>query len=198
VNTPSHLIINAALRRRAATSGLTIPRSFLLAAVLPDIPLFILWLGSYAYFRYVAGDASFSPMDQRLDQLYFTNPVWIAGHNMLHAPLLLIAALAALWRFRRLPATRGGWWFWFAAGCLVHTALDIPTHVDDGPVLLFPLDWSYRFQSPISYWDPRHFGREFGWFELGLNVVLLVYLAWPWLMRRLLRRGQGEAPGVEG
>lgn len=54
VNTPSHLIINAALRKRATRSGdVTIPRSaFLLGAVLPDIPLWLLWLGAYGYYRY--------------------------------------------------------------------------------------------------------------------------------------------------
>jgi hypothetical protein len=86
MNTPSHLVINAALRKRAMTGGaLTIPRgAFLLGAVLPDIPLFVLWLGAYGYYRYLLGDASFSLMDQRLDQLYFTSPLWITSHNMLH------------------------------------------------------------------------------------------------------------------
>jgi hypothetical protein len=190
MNTPSHLIINAALRKAAIARGVTtIPRStFLLGAVLPDIPLWLLWMGAYAYYRYALADPDVTLMDPMFDRFYFTDPFWIGSHNLLHAPLILVSALALLWRFRDASGARGHWWFWFVAGCLVHTSLDIPTHVNDGPVLFFPLDWSYRFQSPVSYWDSHHFGREFAIFELLLDLVLLGYLFGPGLWRRL-RRG---------
>lgn len=188
MNTPSHLIINAALRKRVG-GALAIPRSaFLLGAVLPDVPLWLLWMGAYGYYRYGLGDRSITIMDERFDRLYFTNPLWIAAHNMLHAPILLLIALVLLWRFRALPDTHRGWWFWFAAGCLVHTALDIPVHRDDGPLLFFPVEWSIRFHSPLSYWDPHHFGREFTLFEILLDSVLLLYVVGPGLWRRLRRR----------
>lgn len=70
----------------------------------------------------------------------------------------------------------------------MHTMLDIPTHHNDGPLILFPLEWSVRFYSPVSYWDPRYFGREFALFELLLNLTLLGYLFGPGLWRRLRRR----------
>jgi hypothetical protein len=191
VNPPSHLLVNAALRKRAGNAGIEIPRgAFLLGALLPDLPLTILWIGTFIYMRYLQGDQTFTLMDQRLDQLYFTDPLWIAGHNTLHSPLILLSALFVLRRFRNAPGARGRWWFWFAAGCLVHTLLDIPTHVNDGPLLLFPLDWSTRFQSPISYWDPRHYGREFAIFELLLDIALLAYVGGPWLRRKLQRRAE--------
>jgi hypothetical protein len=196
VNTPSHLIINAALRKCAVGhSALSIPRSaFLLGAVLPDIPLWLLWMGAYAYYRYGLGDLSVTLMDSRFDRLYFTDPFWLAAHNLLHAPMLQLTALALLWRRRAWPSTCGGWGFWFAAGCLVHTALDIPVHVDDGPLLFFPFEWSMRFHSPLSYWDSRHFGREFTIFELLLDVGLLIYLFGPGLWSRLLRRRSAAPP----
>jgi hypothetical protein len=197
VNTPSHLIINAALRKRASTNGLIIPRSaFLLGAVLPDIPLWLLWIGSYAYYHYFLGDMTITPMDPMFDRFYFTNPFWIASHNLLHAPILLLLALGLLWRVRAAAGSRGHWWFWFAAGCLVHTALDIPTHVNDGPVIFFPFDWSTRFHSPVSYWDPRFYGRQFTIIELGLDLVLLAYLCVPWLMRRL-RGYRSDSPSQD-
>lgn len=193
MNTPSHLIVNAALRKWAVAGGaVSIPRSaFLLGAVLPDIPLFILWLGAYGYYRYVLADPTVTLMDARFDQLYFTDPFWIAAHNLLHSPTLLLILLALLWRFRAAVGARGHWWFWFFAGCMLHTVLDIPTHVDDGPLLFFPFDWSTRFQSPVSYWDSRHFGREFGVFELLLNGVLLIYLFGPALARRMRSATRG-------
>jgi hypothetical protein len=196
VNTPSHLIINAALRKRGVGHGaLSIPRSaFLLGAVLPDIPLWLLWIGAYAYYRYGLGDLSITLMDPRFDHLYFTDPFWLAAHNLLHAPLLQLTALVLLRRQRAWPGTWGGWSFWFAAGCLVHTALDIPVHADDGPLLFFPIEWSMRFHSPLSYWDARHFGREFAIFEVLLDVGLLIYLFGPGLWRRL-RRQSAAPPG---
>lgn len=190
MNTPSHLIINAALHKAVAARGVTtIPRSaFLLGAVLPDIPLWLLWAGTFAYHRIVRGDAAYPIWSEAYDQRYFSDPLWIAGHNLFHSPALLLIGLALLWRFRWSVGTLTHWWFWLLAGCLAHTALDIPLHVDDGPLLLFPFEWSLRFQSRVSYWDSRYFGREFSIFELLLDLVLLVYLCGPGLWRRL-RRG---------
>ncbi len=44
--------------------------------------------------------------------------------------------------------------------CLLHSMIDVATHFDDGPVLFWPLDWSTRFASPVSYWDDDHYGRD--------------------------------------
>lgn len=194
MNTPSHLIINAALRKGATASGkLHIPRSaFLLGAVMPDIPLGLLWAGTLGYHRLIRGDAAYPVWSDAYDQLYFTDPVWLAGHNLFHSPTLLLIVLALLWRSRAGPTGRRHWLFWFAAGCLIHTAIDIPTHVNDGPLLFFPFDWRLRFFSPLSYWDARYYGRQFAVFELLLNLVLLVYLFGPGLWRRL--KGRGAAP----
>ena len=191
MNTPSHLIINAALHKRAKAGGAQgIARgAFLLGAVLPDLPLWLLWVGGYLYYRYGLVNTAFTIVDPLLDELYFTNRFWIASHNMFHAPLVLLSTMALLWRFRGQAGTRRNWIFWLAAGCLIHTALDIPTHVTDGPLLLFPFEWSLRFRSPLSYWDSAYFGREFTVFELLLNLVLLAYLFGPGLWGRLRRAG---------
>ncbi len=193
MNTPSHLIITAALRKRVG-HAVAIPRSaFLLGSVLPDVPLFFLAVGSLIYDRYIVGGDGPRMTEQTFDYLYFHNPWWIASHNLLHSPTLLLIALGALWGARSLVGTQRHWWFWFVLGCLLHTALDIPTHVNDGPVLFFPFDWSYRFSSPISYWDPRYYGRQFTIFELGLDLILLGYLWLPPLWRWVKRRRQVPA-----
>jgi hypothetical protein len=194
VNTPSHLLINAALRRYTARrGGPAIPRGpFLLGAVLPDVPLTLLWIGAFVYGRYVQGNPAITPMDESFDRMYFTDPLWIASYNTLHSPTLLLLALALLWRAR--TAGLGRWWFWFLAGCLVHSAVDIPVHANDGPLLLFPFEWSIRFQSPVSYWDPRYYGRQFAVFELLLDAALLAYLLWPRLARRLAGRAATVEP----
>lgn len=139
MNTPSHLLINAAIRTWAGPRRIP-STAFLFGAVMPDMPLLVLWLGGYLYFRYVQNDPSFTLMDTRLDVLYFTDPFWKAAHNLLHAPLILLTIMASTWRARMQPGTRAAWWFWFAAGCLVHTLIDIPTHANDGPLIFFPLE----------------------------------------------------------
>lgn len=196
MNPPSHFLVNAVIRRRWAGPPRMRGAAFLLGSVLPDLPLTLLWIGAYVYYRYLLRDQSVTMMDERFDTFYFTNPLWIAGHNILHSPTLLLAELALLWRFRDAVGTLRHWWFWFAAGCLIHTALDIPTHVNDGPLLFFPFDWSTRFQSPISYWDPRHHGRTFAIFEIALDLLLIGYLITPRIRSWLKRpRRPGDVEG---
>ncbi|GAB4115469.1 MAG: hypothetical protein Fur005_43240 [Roseiflexaceae bacterium] len=201
MNPPSHLIINAALRKwnnQRNQRPFSIPRGpFLLGAVLPDLPLTLLWIGAYCYVRFVLGDSSVRMMDSDFDTLYFTNPFWIASYNTLHSPTLLLIALGLLWRFHDLPDSRGHRWFWLLAGCLMHSMLDIPTHANDGPLLFFPFEWSIRFHSPISYWDPRYHGRTVALFELTLDLILLGYLFGPriaaWIQRRRTKAAEPSA-----
>lgn len=189
MNTLSHLLVNATIRRRAAVSGFSIPRGpFLLGAVVPDLPLTLLWIGAYVWYRHIQGNTAITLMDESFDRLYFTHPLWIASYNTLHAPLLLLLALALLRRSRGREGSRGYWWLWFFAGCLVHSALDIPVHVTDGPLLFFPFEWTIRFHSPVSYWDSRYYGREFALFELALNLALLAYLFGPAAVRWFAKR----------
>lgn len=187
MNTPSHLIVNAALVKAANRKA--IPQSALLwGAVMPDIPLIVLSVGFFVFHRWLAAPLPPGFMSQAYDNLYFNNPWWIALHNSLHSPLALLVYLALLWRMRNRPHTRGHWWLWFFIGCLTHSIIDILTHVNDGPILFWPLDWHTRFRSIVSYYDSAHFGREFAIFELVLDVALLGYLFLPKLLRRLRRQ----------
>jgi membrane-bound metal-dependent hydrolase YbcI (DUF457 family) len=176
---PSHLVINAAIEKKFGKKLNIAKSAFLFGAVLPDIPLGLLMLGSYAYYGFILGQDTTNLMDAFIHPAYYENPWWIAAHNFLHAPLLLLAAIAALWGFRQKTGTVGHWGLWFAAGCLAHTLLDIPTHAGDGPLLLFPFNWQARFNSPVSYWDLNYYGIQFMVFEALLNVSLLAYLFLP-------------------
>ncbi|MGB8697948.1 MAG: zinc dependent phospholipase C family protein [Thermosynechococcaceae cyanobacterium] len=175
MNTSSHFLIAAALSK--ALRPKPIHRSAVLwGSVAPDLPLWILSLGGVAYYHWLQGLSLKETFEVLFDQLYFHNPFWIAAHNALHAPFLLIAGLAWTWRDRQKMGSLQRWLFWFLLSCLLHTAIDIPTHGDDGPLLLFPLNWTFRFNSPVSYWDPRHYGTIFRWVELTLDMGLLGYL----------------------
>ncbi len=63
----------------------------------------------------------------------------------------------------------------FALAALTHLAGDFPVHVDDAHAHIWPLsDW--RFQSPVSYWNPRHYGNWFSLFEICLGISLSIIL----------------------
>ncbi len=115
------------------------------------------------------------------DRFFYSSPVWVVSHNFLHAPLVVAAGLGLTYLFRRQRPAR--WLRWFLLSCALHTVIDIVTHHNDGPLLLFPFNWSLRFSSPVSYWDPQHYGGIFSVFELTLDVALLGYLLTPRLGR---------------
>ena len=181
---PTHLVINAAIEKKFGAKFKLVKSAFLWGSVLPDLPFGLLGWGTYATYRFILQQDTSGVMENVIHYSYFNNPWWIAAHNFLHSPTALIIYAVFLWRFLDKPNTRGRWWLSFVFGCMVHSVIDILTHFDDGPVLFFPFDWHTRFHSPISYWDRAHYARQFFFVELGINIVLLVYLLLPKLIRR--------------
>jgi membrane-bound metal-dependent hydrolase YbcI (DUF457 family) len=186
MNTPSHFLMTAALDKLLPRVPIH-QQAFLIGSVAPDIPLWILSLGGIVYYHFILGWSLAKAFHLMFDNLYFYNPFWLAFHNLLHAPLLLLLGITLVWRKRRNIGSIYRWLFWFLLACLLHSSVDILTHADDGPLLFFPLNWSVRFHSPISYWDPRYHGREFSRFELGLDSFFILYL----LRQPLCRFAQG-------
>lgn len=188
MNTPSHVLINLALKSAGKKRAESIPwMAIFLGSFMPDVPLGILSVAATFFYRVILGNQSPDLMEAVLHPLYFTNPFWISAHHMLHAPLALGLYLVFLWRWRAQPGKVQYWLFWFFVSCGFHAGVDILTHFNDGPLLFWPLNWSYRFPSPISYWDPAHFGNQFRIFELILDLGLLGYLLVP-KMKTFFRR----------
>ncbi len=148
-------------------------KSIWLGAVAPDIPLYFLGLGGYFYYTRIQGWTRQATFQHMFGTLYFEHPFWIASHNFLHAPLIVLGGMVLGKRMRSKVL------YYFFMACALHSVVDILTHHDDGPVLAFPLNWTYRFSSPISYWDPAHYGRYFSVFEMLLNLFFMAYLLAP-------------------
>ena len=183
MNTPSHFLINAAVvkfARRPIAVG-----AFLIGSIAPDLPLYLLSIGGYFHYTN-RGMTDAEAFQHMFDRLFFHDPLWIALHNSLHSPLLLGIAITLLWNYRDRVGSPARWGFYFFLACLLHTALDIPTHVHDGPLLLFPANWTIRFRSTVSYWDPAYFGRQFAYFEIALDAILVAVLAIIPGLKRLL------------
>ena len=188
MQTPSHLLITAVLAHKGRNPThipVHIP-ALLIGSVLPDVPFVVLTILYEIYYRWFApfpGNATI--MEYLHFELFYTDPIWLIGHNFFHS-LVINSLLIGLgyWGFRR------GWrWalslFWFGVGTLFHTLIDIFTHNSDGPLLFFPLNWQYRFASPISYWEVAYYGRVFMLFEYTLDFLILAYFAWLWWRRRV-------------
>lgn len=201
VQTYSHLIITAALDvankdKIESSQGVKVDTwALLLGSFMPDMPLVILTLIFFVQNGVFGGGAQdmseiFGPA---YDNLYFNDPVWITGHALFHAPPMILLYLTIGYWF----GFRGGkpWaraLFWFAVGCGLHSAIDIVTHHNDGPLLLFPFNWSWRFTSPVSYWDPDHYGLIFAPLEHLLDLGLLGWLLWRRLRNRKNKVSENE------
>lgn len=178
MNTPSHFIMTAAARK--ALPKVPMVRSAVwLGSIAPDIPLYLISFGAYVYFTKVLSWTPRAAFNHMYDTLYFEDPWWIGCHNFLHSPVVLVTALLIL-RAVKKSSDLVNWLQWFCAACLLHAFVDIATHYDDGPVLLWPLSQTLRFYSPISYWDANHFGRQFAVFELIFDAALVAYLLITW------------------
>ena len=110
-----------------------------------------------------------------------TDGLWIALHNLPHSlvALGLVALLSFGFRKRKWVALT----LWLAAGAALHSVVDIFTHAGDGPMFLYPLS-SFRFDSPISYWDPAYYGEVFTVLEYSLDALLGLFLGYGLWRRR--------------
>lgn len=193
MQTYTHFIMTAALNRALKhNTDLDVrTRPLLLGAVLPDAGLIVLSTGYFIQRALENGDGPL--FGAEYDALYFENPVWIITHNFFHAPLMVLFFIMLGVYFGRVHGKGWGWALvWFGIGCGLHSFVDILTHHNDGPLLFFPFDWSTRFESPVSYWDPRHYGGIVAPLEHLMNVLLLLYLFIG--RRRDRRRVAGESP----
>ncbi len=160
MNTPAHAIVNLVLLGRSAQIGAAFVVVITLGSITPDIAM----MGFYAYYKLVLGAAE----DLIWNKYYFLPP-WQAVFDAFHSiPLTALFALLAFMLKRPLVVV-------FMLSMCMHSLLDLPFHHDDGHRHFFPfLQW--RFESPVSYWDPFHHGRLFGLFEAACVVAGSIYL----------------------
>lgn len=126
-----------------------------ISAILPDIPIFVFYF--FAKFIYRL------PEKQIWSEAYY-QPVWqnlIASFHSI--PLALIGWGIARYFGKSLIEL-------LFLGLLCHSLLDFPVHSDDAHRHFFPFS-NYRFISPISYWDPKHYGNIVAVVELLLVLV---------------------------
>ncbi len=92
-------------------------------------------------------------------------PGWQAFFDLFNSVPLILLGVVAAW-----AAGKPGLMLFFAS-MLLHAGVDFLLHASDAHRHLFPLS-DYRFHSPVSYWDPRHFGRIVAPVEGALTIGL--------------------------
>ncbi len=182
--TPTHVVTNALIsrNRRAHGDGLLADPAnatwFIVGGFAPDVGLYALTAGAAIFYPLVRDMSLSDTMQYAFDDLFFNNPLWITVQNTLHSPVVL-GALALSGKVTERPRLLS-----FALGCLLHTAMDIPVHHNDGPLVLFPFDWSTRINSPVSYYDADHYGRIVAPIDLAITVIGGAFLLRSWWRNR--------------
>ena len=185
MRTYAHSFFTWALAKHGAKAGRAAGIAGGVGAALPDLPAF----AGTAYYvgpQFLKDGWGSMASGDVLDDIYFHGPFGSTG-SVLHSavpPTALLLLHHVLKRGR--PDTRKAVQ-WFLVGWIGHTVADLLTHGDDTRPLLWPIS-NWRWSSPISYWDPRHYGLQFAAAEHG--GMLLTAL---WLLQR--RRTQApESP----
>ena len=162
--TPSHLVYSWALARvTGGSAAFTRARTqwFLAGAILPDLP-------TYLFFFY---HLLFTSVSQRelWDSVYFAS-AWTPFIQASHSFLLWGAILGIGYLIHKRAA------IWLSVSALLHVTMDFFVHNDDAYPHFWPL-FEWKFISPISYWDPAHYGQYVGTID---TVVVLLLLTWLW------------------
>jgi hypothetical protein len=169
MNTPSHAILNLFILNRQV--GIQANNAIFIGAILPDIPIF--------FFYFVMKFVYRLPSRQIWSEVYY-QPFWQAIISTFHSlPLALMGVLIAHFCSWRLIETG-------FMSMVLHDLLDLPVHNHDAHRHFFPFS-NYRFISPISYWDTKHYGGIVAFVEILL--VLVASMALFSTMRSPLAKG---------
>lgn len=157
MQTPTHVLIAAAAFARPGAAKIN--AAALAGGFAPDAFLFAVW-----------GWSKFAGVSEAdlWGRLYWSGGVQL-GQAVSNSFPLFAAILAAALALRMRAAAV------FAASALIHLVCDFLFHAKDAHQHFWPLS-AWRFESPISYWDPAHYGAYVSVLEAVLGIALIVVL----------------------
>jgi membrane-bound metal-dependent hydrolase YbcI (DUF457 family) len=175
METYSHAFFTGVLARYGFQASSAATTASMVGAVLPDLP-------AYVATAYYWNRRSSMPRKELLDAIYITGPFGRTG-VLLHSVVLVGLLLGLYWLLKLWKWDRGKILLWFLVGWAGHTLVDFLTHSDDARPLFWPIS-EWRWESPISYYDPLHYGREFFLAERGAIFLIILLLLSRWIIRR--------------
>lgn len=157
LNTPAHVIFSLALLGRPNSVKYAI--AIAIGALLPDSLMLVFY--GYEKLRGV--------QEQIIWRYHYFLPFWQNLFDITNSiPIIAVACGVAL--YKKYFA-----WMLMFASMIIHCILDFAVHHNDSHRHFFPFS-NYRFQSPVSYWDPAFYGNIVGVIELVLFVCGAIYL----------------------
>jgi hypothetical protein len=168
MNTQSHVIMGAVIFGRGIPAKAW---AGVLGGVIPDLPMILI---------VIALKLSGVPAHTIFDEMYWQN--WWQVTNAIGHNVWLWGGLIILGLFMRdrLSSSARSFDQWttvslFAGSALLHTAIDFVCHREDAHMSFWPMT-RWKFMSPVSYYDPAHYGMWFSLFEAALCLVLATIL----------------------
>lgn len=169
MQTPGHIIINLGLLggrdNPDALGGLLRNRSrwtwpIIIGALIPDVLMF--WF--YFWTKGIKG----LPDSEIWSQTYYLE-TWQNIFDLFNSiPLALIGmGVAIYWKRGAIAAC--------FASIILHCLQDLPLHHDDGHRHFWPFS-NFRFESPVSYWDPGHHAEWGSLFEVICVLIATVFV----------------------
>lgn len=181
MNTYSHAFFTWVLARYGFRASRKAALCGAAGAALPDVPAFA-GTAYYVGLPFLRDGWASMSSPEVLEAIYFTGPFGTAG-TLLHSavPVGMLLALYGLLQLRRRD--RQKMLLWFLIGWAGHAVTDFLTHVEDSRPLFWPLS-GWEWSSPVSYWNPAYYGREFFLIEHGLMLLILAWIAFRWTWSR--------------
>ncbi len=158
MNTPAHAIFNLALLGRKKQPQWN--PLIIWGALIPDLAMFAFYL----WLR-LATDIP----ENQIWRVEYYRPFWQTLFDWFNSIPLALLGMGVMFYARRTGIAL------LFASILLHCLQDLPLHNDDAHRHFLPLS-NYRFESPLSYWDPDHYGQIMGLIELVLMVVASIYV----------------------
>ncbi|MEM9151583.1 MAG: hypothetical protein AAGB19_14170 [Cyanobacteria bacterium P01_F01_bin.3] len=157
MNTPAHAVFNLALLGRKNKPEWN--PLIIWGALIPDLAMF----GFYALLKLA------NIPERQIWSVEYYRPFWQNTFDLFNSiPLALVGMAIALYFSRTAIAVLFG-------SIILHCIQDLPLHADDGHRHFWPFS-QFRFESPVSYWDPNHYGMIAGPIELILMVLVSIYV----------------------
>lgn len=178
MKSPTHFAIGHLLAPRLPGTGKNKIKWVIASAILPGLALIVVVLGCWlANTKFATQHLEFEILVERIDGYYFSNPIFISFHHLLHSPVSLITLFLAWWVFSSTNRTRDLRGFWFLSGAMSHSFVDIFSHAKDGVLIFWPINWSYRFDAGVNQWDMGKGAMTLILLEAGIGLFYAGFLA---------------------
>jgi hypothetical protein len=168
MNTPAHLIFGLTAFGKAHRPAVT--TAAFAGALIPDLSLYLM-AGAHLLFLGTDPQVVFG-------ELYFSE-TWQSIFRIDNSMVLwgIALVLGLMWRSPVIIALCGA--------ALLHLVFDFALHHDDGRAHFWPIS-NWIFASPVSYWDPQHYGGIVGPIET-LAVLICCVVLWLRNTGRIMR-----------